>query len=150
MSTAGFVLACALDLLGRSPAHLPPIVLVDQRPPDASEHAIGFVRTGDRTIYLVTSAPAFQVAIEAQDGSRTCRGLESLRYIASVIVHEKWHLERGGNEEAAYAAQLTELQRLGSGPGRWPYVMVLKAMKRTVAAESERIRLARRQLALSR
>jgi hypothetical protein len=148
MSTAGFVLACALDLLGRSPAQLPPIVLLDQRPADASEHAVGFVRRGERAIYLITSSPAYQVAIEAQDASRSCRGLESLRYIASVIVHEEWHLERGGDEEAAYAAQLTELLRLGSGPGRWPYALVTKAMNRAVAAETQRV--ARRQLALAR
>ena len=147
MSTAGFVLACALDLLGRSQAQLPPIVIVDQRPPDASTHAVGFVRAGQQVIYLIASSSVFQLAIEAQDGSRTCFGLDVLRYIASVVAHEEWHLKHGSDEEAAYAAQLTALVQLGAGPGRWPYAAVRKAMHRAVAAERERIKLARQQLA---
>ena len=149
MSTASFVLACALDLLGRSEAQLPPIVIIDHRPQEASLKAVAFVRIGEHVIYLIASSPAFQDALAAQDGSRSCRGLDALRYIASVIVHEKWHLEHGSDEGGAYAAQLTELHRLGVGPGRWPYTVVRKSMSAVLEAESKRLQIARRQLALS-
>jgi 23S rRNA C2498 (ribose-2'-O)-methylase RlmM len=148
MSTAGFVLVCALDLLGRSANQLPPIVIVEQRPPEASLNAVGFVRRGEHVIYLVASAPVFRTAVEAQDGSRECRGLDALRFIASIIVHEEWHLKHGSDEEGAYYAQLTELQRLGAGPGRWPYNSVKRAMTVALEDESRRLSLARRQLAL--
>jgi hypothetical protein len=150
MSTAGFVLVCALDLMGRSEARLPPIVIVDHRPPDASLQAAAFVRHGEHVIYLIASAPVFQTAIAAQDNSRQCRGLDALRYIASLIVHEEWHLQHGPDEDGAYAAQLTELQRLGTGPGRWPYNVVKKAMTVVLEAESKRLMVARRQVALAR
>jgi hypothetical protein len=149
MSTAGFVLACALDLLGRTEAQLPPIVILDERPADASSHAVGFVRPHEHVIYLIGSSFAFELAIEAQDGSRSCRGLDALRYIASVIVHEEWHLKKGSDEEAAYAAQLTELIRLGAGPGRWPYTVARKSMT-AVLKQTRRLNSARDQLALAR
>ena len=43
---------------------------------------------------------------------------EGLVRRVSVIVHEEWHVTHGSDERNAYLAQLTELQRLGSGPGR--------------------------------
>ena len=149
MSTAGFVLACALDMLGRSEAKLPPIVIVDERPVDASTHAVGFVRRGEYVIYLIASSSVFQSAIEAQDKSRNCRGLDLLRYIASVVVHEEWHLKRGSDEEGAYVAQLSALVQLGAGPDRWPYASVRKAMVTTLETDSRRLAAAR-QFALAR
>src|SRR5688572_1810115 len=121
MSVPGFVLMCALDLMGRSPHQFPPIVILDARPPNASMHAAAFVNRGERAIYLIASSAVFRNAIEANRNTDQCRGLDGLRLIASIIVHEEWHLERGPDEQQAYFAQLTELQRLGSGPGRWPY-----------------------------
>jgi hypothetical protein len=149
MSTAGFVLTCAIEMLGRNEAQLPPIVILDERPADASVHAVGFVRPHEHVIYLIGSSFAFKTAIEAQDNSRACRGLDALRYIASVIIHEKWHLEHGTDEEAAYSAQLTELLRLGSGPGRWPYDTTRKSMSAVMKARSA-AQAARGQIALRR
>ena len=148
MSTAGFVLACAIELLGRTEAQLPPIVILDERPADASAHAVGFVRPHENVIYLIGSSLAFKTALEAQDNSRACRGLDSLRYLASVIIHEKWHLENGKDEEAAYEAQLTELLRLGSGPGRWPYASARKSMSAVMKSQAA-LKAARRQMALA-
>ena len=149
MSTPGFVLMCALDLLGRSANQLPPLVFVEHRPPDASPHAVAFVKPGERAIYLITSSPTFRLAIEAQDTSRECRGLDELRLIASVIAHEEWHVDHGIDEDAAYIAQLTTLQRLGAGPGRWPYEVVRRARRAALDAASKRLSL-RRELALVR
>jgi hypothetical protein len=147
MSTAAFVLACALDLLGRSANQLPPLVIIEQRPPEASSHATAFVRRGEQAIYLIASSPVFRMAIEAQDSSRECRGLQTLRLVASVIVHEEWHVTHGSDERSAYLAQLTALQQLGAGPGRWPYESVRRAMAQVLDAESQRVALARRQIA---
>jgi hypothetical protein len=63
MSAAGLVLICALDLLGRSPESLPPIVILDTAPAAASPYAAGFVRRGERVIYLIASWPVFRSAL---------------------------------------------------------------------------------------
>ena len=149
MSTAGFVLACALDLLGRSANQLPPIVILEQRPSEASVNAAAFVRSGDGTIYLIASSAPFRAALQAQDASRECRGLDALRLLASIIVHEEWHLKNGNDERGAYYAQMTELQRLGVSPDRWAYHSVRRALAATVKAEAQRLEQARRQLALA-
>ena len=143
MSIASFVLTCALDLLGRSAAQLPPIILVATPPPDASGHAIGFVRSGQRAIYLIESSAQFQAAVQSNRARQGCRNLDQLRYVASVLVHEEWHLAHGPDEQGAYYAQLTELQRLGAGPGRWPYEIVRRAMAVTRERDAARLRDAR-------
>jgi hypothetical protein len=147
MSTAGFVLACALEVLGRSANRLPPIVLVEPAPPEASPGALAFVKLGERTIYLITSSFPFRAALDAQDKSRECRGVDELRLLASIIVHEEWHLMHGPDEEGAYLAQLMELQRLGLGPGRWPYEIVRRARSQTL--ERSRPPSPRREVARS-
>ena len=144
MTVAGFVLVCALDLLGRSAEQFPSIVIVDERPPDASSAAVAFVRHGEHAIYLIASAPPFQAAMEANRARAQCRGLDTLRLIASMIVHEEWHLEHGSDERGAYYAQLTELQRLGVSPGRGPYEAVRRAMQQVVGGEAQRLRQASR------
>ena len=138
MSVASFVLACALDLMGRSAAQLPPIILVERRPPEASPAAIAFVRRGERAIYLIASAPQFQEAIKENRDAQRCRQLEHLRFLASVIAHEEWHLLNGPDEKGAYYAQLTELQRLGSGPDRWAFKAVRRAMAATLERDAAR------------
>jgi hypothetical protein len=129
MSSAGVVLLCALDLLGLSPDRMPRIHVLDQRPPGVSAHAAAFVNRSEGTIYLLASAPAFRDALAARPSPSRCNGLDALRMIASIIVHEMWHLKNGPDEEGAYYAQLTELQRLGAGPGRWQYSEVMRALQ---------------------
>ena len=46
MWTAEMVLVCALALLPRGGDTLPPIVLLDTRPPEVSRHGEAFVRSG--------------------------------------------------------------------------------------------------------
>jgi hypothetical protein len=140
MTVAGFVLVCALDLLGRSASRLPPIVVLDERPADASSQAAAFVRRGEHVIYVIASAPVFQTALRLNRETTQCKGLDVLRLVASVIVHEEWHLRNGSDEQGAYFAQLTELQRLGAGPGRWSYESVRRAMQTTVERDAQRLR----------
>jgi len=114
--TAAAVLVCALDLLGRP---MPPIVLLDVRPPDVSRYAEGFVRRNPDTIYVLTQTTVFE---DARRGNN-----QALRKIASILVHEAWHLRHGADETGAYQAQLMELLRLGETPDRWTYRAVAKA-----------------------
>ena len=129
MSGSGMVLVCALELLGKSPEHMPRIEILASRPPGASSRAAAFVDTSRHIIYLIASAPPFITAQATVRSGKECVDQDAVKMIASIIVHELWHLSNGPDEEGAYYAQLTELQRLGLGPGRWPYYSVLRAMQ---------------------
>lgn len=132
MWSAATILVCALDLLGRSVTSLPPIVFVDTRPPDVSERAEGFVRIGDPTIYLLTSSAVFK---EAQSSREKCAGFPALRKLASIIVHEEWHVRHGADERGAYEAQLTALATMGGGLGSPIYGAVKQAMHAAIATQ---------------
>jgi len=108
MLTAAAVVVCALELLGRSTSPYP-IKLLDQAPPGRSAHVEGFVTRNPDTIYLITSAPAFRAA---QRGRFAHGSYDGCRHVASVIVHEEWHLRHGAGEEDAYLAQLMTLVTL--------------------------------------
>ena len=110
MTPAATVLVCALELLGRSPASFPPIKLLDVRPAHASVNAEAFVESGVHTIYLLTTSEVFRSALKA---TTRCGNRNALRKLASVIVHEEWHVRHGSDEEGAYSAQLTTLAMLG-------------------------------------
>ena len=114
MWTADTVLVCALALLPRQADGFPLIVLLDSRPADVSVNAEGFVRRGDPHIYLLTDSPSFQRARRAND---RCGELQALRKIASVVVHEEWHVRHPGDERGAYDAQLMALLAAGAAPG---------------------------------
>jgi hypothetical protein len=138
MSAAGMVLMCALDLLGRSPDRLPPIVILAERPAHVSVNAEAFADRRTGTIYLIASASAFRAAQLAQTSDVDCRDLDSLRMVASIIVHEEWHLAHGPDEEGAYYAQMMALQLLGLGPDSIPHAYVKRAMKTVLAARRAR------------
>ena len=108
MLAAAAVVACALNLLGRSDA-IAPITLLSTRPPEASPRAEAFVTRDPPTIYLITSTPAFEDA-----RSETRDHLDGCRKVASIIVHEEWHLQHGANEQGAYFAQITALSAMGA------------------------------------
>ena len=52
--------------------------------------------------------------------------------IASVLVHEEWHVRYGGDEAGAYAAQLLTLIALNAGPGNPLYDEVTRSMLVTI------------------
>ena len=147
MSTAALVVVCALNLLGRSAGQLPPIVLLDATPPGVSPNAEGFVRKNPDTIYLLTGTSSFRSAVSAETTRGHCWAQQSLKKIASVIVHEEWHLNHGTDERGAYLAQLTALTMLGEGPGRPVFHWVQRSMQSVLdrpRAPVEATRLARR------
>lgn len=137
-SPAAMVLVCALDLLGRSADRLPPIRILDRPPARVSANANAFVNVQENVIYLIASAPAFRMAQMAQPSPGHCRGRDAVQMVASIIVHEEWHLKHGADERGAYEAQLTALIRFGVGPGRWAYRSVVRAMSSVRDAESKR------------
>lgn len=124
MASAAAVLVCVLGMIGRP---MPPIVLLDVRPPDASKYAEAFVRRNPDTIYLLTQTVVFE---DARRGDRS-----ALKKLASILVHEEWHVLHGPDERAAYQAQLIELLRLGETPGRPVYAAVVRAMQTVLRAQ---------------
>lgn len=133
MPSAASVIICALALLGRSAQQFPPIVPVGVLPPGASVQVEGFVQRDPDVIYVVTSTPVFRAALKAGAEGK-CRGREFLQKVASIIVHEEWHLLHGSDEQAAYEAQLTALLAMGSGPGSPLYYSVRRSMQSVLSA----------------
>ena len=129
MWSAATVLTCALDLLsGRFPSPAP-IELLDSRPRSISMTAEAFVHAD--TIYLITSTPVFRLARAARE---ECGEKQAILKLASIIVHERWHLEHGFDERPAYEAQLTALSSLGAGVGTPVYHGVMKSMEAVLRA----------------
>jgi hypothetical protein len=118
MATAAAVLVCILNLISRP---MPEIVLLDVRPPEASRLAEAFVRPNRHIIYLLTDTEVFDFARNGH--------LWAMKKLASIIVHEEWHLRHGPDERGAYHAQLLELLRQGEYPDRPIYRSVLAAMR---------------------
>ena len=110
MWNAAAVLACALTMLGRSEHRLSPINLVDIAPPGASRNVEAYVTAGSDAINLLTSFPAFREVARAR---MKCAPREAVAKVASVLVHEEWHLRHGPDERGAYSAQLTALVAMG-------------------------------------
>jgi hypothetical protein len=129
MWTAETVLVCALTVLHRSAGSFPPIEFVDARPAYVSPNADAYVPLGGTRIYLVTTSPAF---IRARNAIYKCGELNAIRKIASVLVHEEWHVRHGSNEAGAYAAQLSTLVALDAGPGNPLYSEVTRSMQSTL------------------
>jgi hypothetical protein len=132
MLSAAAVLVCALELLYRSSSSFPPIVLLDTRPDDVTVTAEAFVRRNPDAIFLMTTTPAFR---DAQRGNN-----DALRKIASILVHEEWHLRYGPSEKHAYEAQLTALMRMGLSDGRPVFNSVRATMIKVLQAEKKRAR----------
>ena len=127
MLSAAAVVVCALGLLGRSDPGAVPIKLLDHPPQGASQFAQGLLTREPETIWLITSTAHFR---DAQRGDP-----DALRQVASVIVHEEWHVRHGADEKGAYEAQLTTLTWLGAssnliGAVRKSMAVVLAAQKR--------------------
>ena len=131
MWTAETVLVCALTLLHRSAESFPPIELVTARPADVSGDADGYVRPGDARIYVIAVTPTFT---RARSAAYRCGDLHAIRKIASVIIHEEWHVRHGSDETGAYQAQLTTLASLDAGPGHPLYTEVRRSMRTVMRA----------------
>ena len=141
MWTAETVFVCALTLLHRRVDSFPPIEFVANRPQYVSANADAYVPIGEARIYLITTSRAFA---RAQRALYRCGELNALRKIASVLVHEDWHVRNGSDEEGAYAAQLTTLVSLDAGPGHPLYTEVTRSMRATLRRPRETTRVSRR------
>jgi hypothetical protein len=142
MWSAEIVLVCALSALGRAPSTFPPIALVDTRPPGVSNSAEGFVRAGEHRIYLLTTSATFRDALAADT---RCGNYRAVRKLASVLIHEEFHIRQPGDEQGAYTAQLTALAAMGLDYAHPVYVEVRRAMLKVAARQRpERSQLARR------
>ena len=133
MLSAAAVVVCALDLLGRSASSTVPIRFLDSPPRGASQNAEAFVTRNPDTIYLITSAAAFR---DAQNARTEWLRREGCLKIASVIVHEEWHLQHGDDEEGAYQAQMMALTMLNAAS---PVITsVRRSMNAVLAAQNAR------------
>ena len=137
MWSATLVFACALDLLGRSATTFPPVQFVAHPPPGVSKFAQGRALPDTGQIVLITSTEAFTQAQKDR-----CRDIDAIREIASVLVHEEWHVRHGPDEAGAYDAQLIALLTTGAnidGPlfhkVQKAKLAVLAAAKRTTSVD---------------
>ena len=135
MADAIAVIACALALIGRTLNQMPTIELVEHRPADVSPQAEAFVRHGHDVIYLLTSTAALR---DARKAFPVCSNRESLVKLASIFVHELWHLRHGPDERGAYEAQLATLIWLGMSPESAVYSQVRRSMYAVLQARKKR------------
>ena len=135
MWSAATVLACALTMLGRSERSFRPINLVETAPPGVSANAEGYAIRNPDTINVVTSAPVFQEAMRSHE---SCGARAAVAKIASILMHEEWHLLKGADERSAYQTQLTTLRVLGFDEHTAVYWSVKKAMLHVTKEERRR------------
>src|SRR5689334_18197439 len=98
MLAATAVVVCALELLGRPANTVPPIVFLSAPPPGASPSVEALALRNPDRIVFVTSTEIFR---EAQTGDVRQCDKDPIRKIASIIVHEEWHLLHGADERSA-------------------------------------------------
>ena len=127
VSAASAALVCALAALNRTAETLPPIEILDSPPPYVSVGTEAFVRNG--TIYVIGSSPVVHWAA-GREGR--CGDLFAVKKLASVLVHEEWHLKHPGDERGAYYRQLIALQEMGVTPGHAVYRDVQLSMQRVL------------------
>jgi hypothetical protein len=139
MSSAAAVLLCALDILGRSAENFPTIRVWEQRPGDRGSHVEAFVTQHDRTIHLIADSPAFSAARRsAETNPLRCKPHATFALLASILVHEEWHLLHGDEEDGAYAAQLTALLSFGFAIDSAIYRRVMLARLAVLDAQRHR------------
>jgi len=120
----------ALLLAGLDRASVP--VTLAATPPSSASHGVEAWTSYDtdgrsKRIFLYTGSDMFRCA-RWPLGLRQCR----IR-LASVLVHEAWHLEHGQDEEDAYEAQIAFLMRNGAATEHVKAVRL--AQDRVLAAE---------------
>lgn len=135
MQSAAAVIACALALLGRSEKSMPPITLVEAPPKHGSIQADAFVSLPDPRIYVVTASPTFRDAMASRS---SCSNSAPLKKLASVLMHEEWHIRNGSDESGAYYAQLTTLLRLGVPPDNNTYRSVQRSMQAVLKKKNQK------------
>ena len=133
-------LQVALAMAGLDHAELP-ITLASVTPPSASRGIEAWTSydatgIGDR-ILVYTGSDMFRCA------GRPLRMRQCVIRLASVLVHEAWHLEHGPNEEDAYEMQIAFL--LNNGATTEHVAAVRLAQNRVLAAERRATAAARQR-----
>lgn len=85
---------------------MPHIVLADVMPDGATLATEAFVVPGLPVIYVSTWSDTYKAA---KAGDR-----DAILKLASIIAHERTHVEHGRSERDAYEAQLLMLRRCGA------------------------------------
>jgi hypothetical protein len=129
--SAASVFVCALELLGRTETSFPHVELIEKAPPGISPLAAGYVLLPEKRIVIITSTAAFR---QARQASQSCNDVEAIREIASVLVHEEWHLTHGPDEAGAYDAQMIALLAAGADPLGTLFHKIKRAKLATLAA----------------
>ena len=114
MWTAASALVCALTVLNRSEATFPRIEILDVAPAYVSVGTEAFVRHRTNTIYLIASSAVMRDAAGRHE--HECGDRVAVKKLASILIHEEWHLKHGADEQQAYQRQLTALTELGAVP----------------------------------
>ena len=99
----------AIMLLGWSGTDVPHIVVVDRKPPDATDTVEAWVRfdlegRAMPIIYVRTDTDVYR------DAAR--KDYQALVRLAGILAHERWHLRHGRDEVGAYTAQLSAMEYL--------------------------------------
>jgi len=137
MWTAEAVLICALEMLGRNASTFPPIVFVSSPPPGVPAIAEAYVDASRSAIHLITSSHVFR---RAQNARSQCGEGAAIRKLASILVHEEWHVRHGTNETDAYQAQLMTLLLLHADPGDGDFQAVRRAMRTVTTRQKGGVR----------
>jgi hypothetical protein len=121
-----------------------PIILTSIVPPMADPLAEAWLSSTvdgpTRAIFLFTDSEPFRCASRSRSGRNRYKCLIKL---ASIIVHEAWHLKNGANEAEAYQAQISFLLWNGAAVGDvW---LVQKARDRVLDRERQAAEAARRR-----
>jgi len=131
MLSAATALVCALAALNRSAETFPPIEIIDTNPRYVSVGTEAFVNRSTGTIYVIASSRVVRFAAGPRG---QCGDTGAVKKLASILIHEEWHLKHGSDERAAYERQLISLMELGMGPGTGVYRDVQLAMQHVLAA----------------
>ena len=134
------VLERAVFLAGPLFAHLP-IVLTSVLPsmvsPGAEAWTI-YLETGQGDkIFVYTGSAIFQCASTSRSNGWQCE-----LKLASLIVHEAWHLRNGPDEAGAYEAQMTFLIRNGGSGEQISWIRI--ARDRVLATRQKAAEIAKK------
>jgi hypothetical protein len=89
-------------------ASMPQVVLAEIKPEGLRAATEGFVVAGDSVIYVAAWSDTYS---DAKAGDR-----DAILKLASIIAHERTHIEHGLSERGAYEEQIKMLRRCGAPP----------------------------------
>jgi hypothetical protein len=125
LDAAATAIVCALAALNRSAESMPPIQVIETAPINNSVGTEAFVDRDSGTIVVIASS---NVVRDAADTRGRCGDRYAVMKLASILVHEEWHILHGPDEAAAYRRQLVTLITLGIAPDHKVYRNVQRSM----------------------